>query len=563
MMIFSQVIISPMNSEIIIGTLNAAGLKSYERLLYVVNRLNYMNIDIICLQETTKINKNTKKLQNNKNQKINYIWNSYTAIGYNAKLFNMIDCISSLDGRMLYCKLLHKSGEIFNIYSIYMPSSPDEWKKYYENLYEFIKIDENTIVMGDFNCYYNGLIDHSPPIETTPKNGGILKEIISNLNLIDLCRYHHKNKSLYTRIDKGKKVTTRIDHIYCTNDIIQLSSPSSIENWTKSDHMLLSFKIKNNNNLNTKFKREWIFDKYVLNKDITRIIQLELNELLLSENTCKDWINFKSKIKSYLEYEGNQRKTKTKKLFYFYKNKLNNIINNPPMKQNNIDEWFNHKSKIESKLNNIECELIDKARIYSKSRFIECYEKTTKYFYKQIKIKNNQKTLNSLYDKNNIIRTTSDQIMNISHKYYQDLYKMETSSIDDQEYLLENHKKYLNDNNNLVDKHLNSMLIGDISDEEIKIAIKSYIKESSPGPDGFTYTFYKIFQNYCIPILKKLFNSFINGIYIPKLMKSTKIILLYKKNDPNNLDNWRPISLTNCDLKIFTKILSMRLNTVS
>ena len=165
------------------------------------------------------------------------IWNKYTAIGYNNKLFKMIDCISSLDSRLLYCKIQDNNNEIFNIFSIYMPTSPDVWYKYYNKLYEFVKIDNNTIVMGDFNCYYNGLIDHNPQIYHIPKNGIILKEIISNLNLIDLCRFHKTKENLNTRIDKGKKVTTRIDHIYCSNDVIQLSSPSYIESWNGSDHM--------------------------------------------------------------------------------------------------------------------------------------------------------------------------------------------------------------------------------------------------------------------------------------------------------------------------------------
>ena len=63
-------------------------------------------------------------------------------------------------------------------------------------LNDFIKNNHNTIVMGDFNCYYNGLIDHNPQINNIPKNGTILKDTISNLNLIDLCRFHYKNKNL-------------------------------------------------------------------------------------------------------------------------------------------------------------------------------------------------------------------------------------------------------------------------------------------------------------------------------------------------------------------------------
>ena len=71
-MILSMVTMSPMNRELIIGTLNAAGLKCPKRLLHVVNRLNYMNLDIICMQETTSTNKNTKTIENQKNKKMKF-----------------------------------------------------------------------------------------------------------------------------------------------------------------------------------------------------------------------------------------------------------------------------------------------------------------------------------------------------------------------------------------------------------------------------------------------------------------------------------------------------------
>ena len=40
------------------------------------------------------------------------------------------------------------------------------------------------------------------------------------------------------------------------------------------------------------------------------------------------------------------------------------------------------------------------------------------------------------------------------------------------------------------------------------------------------------------------------------------MITLYKKGDKTNLANWRPIALSNTDLKVFTKILANRLNPV-
>ena len=45
-------------------------------------------------------------------------------------------------------------------------------------------------------------------------------------------------------------------------------------------------------------------------------------------------------------------------------------------------------------------------------------------------------------------------------------------------------------------------------------------------------------------------------------MQNGIIRLLFKKDNPTNLKNWRPISLLNIDYKIFTKVLALRIQTV-
>ena len=46
---------------------------------------------------------------------------------------------------------------------------------------------------------------------------------------------------------------------------------------------------------------------------------------------------------------------------------------------------------------------------------------------------------------------------------------------------------------------------------------------------------------------------------MPETLRQAVISLLYKKDDPELLKNWRPISLLNVDYKIMTKVLVNRL----
>ena len=47
--------------------------------------------------------------------------------------------------------------------------------------------------------------------------------------------------------------------------------------------------------------------------------------------------------------------------------------------------------------------------------------------------------------------------------------------------------------------------------------------------------------------------------YMPATLRQAIITLLFKKDDPELLKNWRPISLLNVDYKILTKVLVNRI----
>ena len=85
-------------------------------------------------------------------------------------------------------------------------------------------------------------------------------------------------------------------------------------------------------------------------------------------------------------------------------------------------------------------------------------------------------------------------------------------------------------------------------------------KDKSPGEDGLTAEFYITFIVDLIPELSEIFNNLKLTHTTPASWKNGIIKLTFKKNDAIKLENWRPISLTNVDYKILSKILTNRLN---
>ena len=87
--------------------------------------------------------------------------------------------------------------------------------------------------------------------------------------------------------------------------------------------------------------------------------------------------------------------------------------------------------------------------------------------------------------------------------------------------------------------------------------------QKSPGSDGITAEFYKIFWQDIKTYLINSINYSFNNHNLTDLQKQVLITLLPKPNkDITFLSNWRPISLLNVDYKIATKSIANRVKQV-
>jgi len=106
------------------------------------------------------------------------------------------------------------------------------------------------------------------------------------------------------------------------------------------------------------------------------------------------------------------------------------------------------------------------------------------------------------------------------------------------------------------------MLLGIISEDEVKGAVWNCDSSNSPGPDGFNFGFIK----FCWDILKgdvvSAVQRFAEGGSWPKGTNASFITLVPKVANPQQLNDLRPISLVGCVYKIISKILNSRLKRV-
>jgi hypothetical protein len=107
-------------------------------------------------------------------------------------------------------------------------------------------------------------------------------------------------------------------------------------------------------------------------------------------------------------------------------------------------------------------------------------------------------------------------------------------------------------------------LVKPITQEEVVDAITHSPNGKAPGPDGIPSEFYKHFSNALVMPMTRMFNDILlTGKCAPISWSQSKCILIPKKKQGlDNLANWRPITLENCDLKIFSRILANRTQNI-
>ena len=204
--------------------------------------------------------------------------------------------------------------------------------------------------------------------------------------------------------------------------------------------------------------------------------------------------------------------------------------------------------KITDLLPAIDDEMIEGCIIHSKEQWTELREKPTRYFYQ---LENSHQSRNAIHelrvDKHTTVNTPRD-ILNERNAFYKTLYTEEPIDRESQDWVLDQLDSTLSSNDQ-------ALCEGELTALECHAALSQMDSVKSPGTDGFQAEFYSPFWGLLSHDLVDTLNfSFREGFLLDSQRRGI-LRLLFKKDDPLLLKNWRPISLLNLAHKIATKAL--------
>ena len=103
----------------------------------------------------------------------------------------------------------------------------------------------------------------------------------------------------------------------------------------------------------------------------------------------------------------------------------------------------------------------------------------------------------------------------------------------------------------------------ELGEKELLNALKSMPNNKTPGNDGLSKEFYEAFWNELKdPLLKSFYHAKTYKEFSTSQRQAVIKLLEKKDRDKRLIKNWRPISLLNTDLKIFSKALAAKLKSV-
>ena len=535
-----------------ISSFNVNGVRGTDRFEKVVQMCN---ADILCLQETHWDGNKAAECQKKwpGHFFINNCNDNFCGVAILMKNYAVKDAqllYSDHKGRVIQVEFTYNEVK-YDVMNVYAPNNEVEREALFRGLAP--RITERTMIMGDFHVKLSRLDVSDTNTFKSDRSRVALLELLEKCDLCDVWRQKNPTMRDYSRVQKvlGKLNQSRIDLCLVKNGLINYIQTIQYKLNALSDHAILRFGLGKTAGgrsgglwcLNSSLLKNEAYRKLIL-----KLVRSEVSKASFAVDVIGGWESLKSLIKYKTINFAKKLNLQTKSIEQELRLKIVEL---------NADgnAHVERISRLQAELADIDLKRCEGAIVRSRAQYAVEGERSTAFFLGLEKVKQEKCYLESLENKDGQVVTDLVDIAATVQSFYADLFSKDACDSSVTEQILSKIGAKLTEAES-------AGCDQDILLSDIEAAVNSMQSNKSPGSDGLTSDFYKVFLVDLAPILLRVFREMERKQQVPESMTMGIIPLVFKKGKKESLENYRPISLLNTDYKILMKILANRFKEV-
>ena len=463
-------------------------------------------------------------------------------------------------GRLLYAKTRNKATGIErNIFSFYAKSHAhtNEIKGYMSAIYDrvFSQDLRGIMIAGDFN-FVTSLLDRNGSSFTATDNmyRHEWQKVEVSLGLSDCFRITSPKRRVYSYTHTNGSSRSRLDRIYISNDLQGKVVSSLYEHTLSSDHKIFRMKLAQEVDSGPGI---WIFNNTLLeDEDFVKKVKDIISEYAIDQPFSSHKLRWDFLKQNIASFSQNYSKQKARKDRHEHENILKRLEILESLPKDEVTESIkNTIADLKAKERSIKDKKLEGIILRSKLPHVEKNENDISFYARLEKVTGEKNNIYALVDSEGQLKEGTSEVSGIIHDFYSDLYKKETECEVTQNEFLENVSVQLSEEDRAdLDK--------DFTQEEFTSSLLDLQNRKSPGCDGLTKEFYNYFWSDLSDIYYQCLKECESTGTLTTSQRKGLIRISYKKNGRIYIKNYRPITLLNVDLKIFTKTLAKRMARV-
>ena len=530
------------------------------------------DLSIIFLQETHLKNRAHAKLFESIFEKSFYISlsfadenNAFTGVALlikRSELFSDFRVVAQVPGRAIFLRMSIEDKQMLMI-CVYAPADSNSRSGFFNTLIGHVSNIqwhdcELLLLAGDINCCVDPELDRSIYNGRTEAGADVFINMVNNLVLFDSLRFRQPTEKLFTFTSGVHRTQSRIDVIFGSLNVISNVTRHFTRSQWDSDHVLYGCSISNYvikhffgpsyYKANTALFNEFIVRNYINAMLDEFTVDVNIHAFFNVYESLKQ--NCLMYLKTFSRKQAFDRKRLRKQLEADITDVKNRMYASPQLK--------NRLKCLQRQVDALNGYYINQCMHNTHYRDFVCDRMTLGSAKAMQKRSANARYFFKLETTEGHTLSTTESILGYLKENFRLCFMHENMDEEASERFLSNEnlpvlsnedRFYLNEN---------------FSEEEIAAAIDAIEGKKSPGMDGLPIEFYKTFKLKMVPILKRVYECIFEQSNMPQSMRYGVITLLYKnKGSRLSKENWRPITLLNCDYKILTKMLALRMRKVS